>query len=226
MRAISARFGFKAWLLAGVVALAPTLVSTGASAQSIGVAVGTQGAGLEAGIDITEMLGLRVAGNYFSMSRGVSGDDVDYDGDLRLMSIGIVGDVYLFESGFRLTGGGYLNRNKIDLTAVPTSNVEIGGTTYTPAQLGTLDGFVRYRSFAPYAGLGYTGNRGDSGLSFVFDAGVMFQGGSRVALTANGPANGIPGFAADLERERRDIKDDVDDFKYYPVVKVGLAYRF
>lgn len=197
-----------------------------AGAQSIGIAAGTQGGGLEVGMDISDMLAVRVNGNYFSISRGVNGEDVDYDGDLRLMSFGLLGDLYLFESSFRLTAGGYLNRNKIDLTATPTSSVEIGGTMYSPAQLGNLQGGARFRDFAPYAGLGYTSNRDDTGFRFVFDAGVMFQGGSNVFLNATGPANGILGFAADLERERADIKNDVDDFRYYPVLKVGLAYAF
>ncbi len=215
------RFAFAALIVAGAAFMPIT-----AGAQSIGIAVGTQGGGLEVGMDISDMLAVRVNGNFFSISRGVSGEDVDYDGDLRLMSFGLLGDLYLFETSFRLTGGGFLNRNKIDLTATPTSSVEIGGTMYAPSQVGNLDGGARFNDFAPYAGLGYTSNRDEPGFSFVFDAGVMFQGGSKVFLNATGPANAIPGFAADLERERRDIKDDIDDFRYYPVLKVGLAYRF
>jgi hypothetical protein len=216
------RHHFAGIFITGALALVPAA----ASAQSVAVTAGTQGFGAELGYDISDMIGVRAVGNYFSISHGVDGDDVNYDGDLRLLSFGLLGDIYAFETGFRFTGGGYINRNKVDITATPTGNVEIGGTVYTPAQLSNLDGRIKFNDFAPYAGIGYTGNRGDSGWSFIFDAGVMFQGGSDVTLNATGPATLIPGFAADLERERADIKDDVDDFKYYPVVKVGLAYRF
>ena len=85
----------------------------------------------------------------------------------------------------------------------------------------------RYPDFAPYAGVGYTSNRGGSGLSFVVDAGVMFQGGSLVTLTSNGGGlSADPTFQADLDRERADIKRDVDNLRFFPVVKLGVAYRF
>jgi len=211
---------------AAVVAFVPAMMPAEAYAQSIGVGVGTQGFNAEVGVDFGEQFGIRASGNYFSMSHDVDGDDVNYDGDLRLQSLGLLADFYPFQTGFRFSGGAYLNRNKVDITATPTDNVEIGGTTYTPAQLGTLDGRIKFNDISPYGGIGYTSSRYEPGLSFVVDAGVMFQGGSDVTLTANGSANTIPGFADDLEQERQDIKDDVDDFKYYPVLRVGIAYRF
>ncbi len=216
------RFTYLGYIVVGALALLPAT----SMAQSVGVGIGTQGFNAEVGFDIGEMFAVRASGNYFSMSHDVDGDDVTYDGDLRLQSVGLLGDIFPFQNGFRFTGGAYLNRNKVDITATPTSNVEIGGTIYTPAQLGTLDGRIKFKDIAPYAGLGYTSGRGEPGFSFVADAGVMFQGGGNVALTASGTANAIPGFATNLEQERQDIQDDVDDFKYYPVVRVGIAYRF
>jgi len=217
------RTAFVTLFAAGVVFAA---ASTKASAQSIGVTAGTPGIGLEAGMDINDMLGLRLTSGYFRLSHDVESDDVDYNGKLKLFSLGLLGDVYLFDSGFRLTGGAFYNDNHVRLTATPTGNVDIGGTTYTPTQIGRLDGNVDFNEFAPYAGLGYTSNRGGQGFSFVADAGVMFQGAPEVTLASSGPATALPGFAADLERERQSIADDIDGFRYYPVVRVGVAYRF
>ena len=209
--------------MAGILALMPPA----AAAQSVGIDVATQGLGIEVGGDFSSYFGLRIAGNYFRISHGFHGEDVDYHGRARLMSFGVVGDLYPIDSGFRLTGGGYLNRNHVDLQATPTSSVTIGGTVYAPSDIGALSGSVRYPDFAPYAGVGYTSNRGGSGLSFVVDAGVMFQGGSLVTLTSNGGGlSADPTFQADLDRERADIKRDVDNLRFFPVVKLGVAYRF
>jgi len=214
--------------LAVVIAASAVLYAGAAAAQqtSVGVSAGTPGIGLELGYDVSDMLGVRANGNFFSMSKDVESDGTNYDGKLKLFSMGLLGDFYMFDSGFRLTGGAYYNKNRVNLTATPTSNTEIGGTVYTPAEIGSLTGRARYNKFTPYAGLGYTSNRGEPGLSFVFDAGVMFQGRPDISLTGNGAITSTPGFQADLERERQEIADDLKWTRFYPAVRLGVAYRF
>lgn len=70
------------------------------------------------------------------------------------------------------------------------------------------------------------GLRGGIGLAFTADAGVMFQGGPRVALAASGPITASPGFAANLEQERQKIEGDIDWLRFYPAVKIGVLYPF
>ena len=214
--------------LAAVVAASAFLFAGAAFAQqtSVGVSAGTPGLGLELGYDLNETFGLRANGNWFSLSKDVQSNDVNYDGKLKLFSMGLLGDFYMFDSGFRLTGGAYYNNNHVNINATPTGTVNIGGTSYAPGQIGTLRGRVDYNEFTPYAGLGYTSNRTEPGLSLVFDAGVMFQGRPDVTLTSTGPGAGSPTFAADIERERREIADDIKWTRFYPAVRVGLAYRF
>jgi hypothetical protein len=215
-------------LVAAGAAVALLFATSAAVAQqtSIGAAVGTPGIGVELGTDLSQTFGLRLQGNYFGLSRDVNSNRITYDGDLDLLSVGLVGDIYLFNSGFRLSGGAFYNKNNVDLVATPTGTVTVGGTTYTGAQIGRLDGRVDFNEFSPYAGIGYTTKRGGTGLSFVFDAGVLFQGAPDVRLTSSGPISTAPGFAADLERERAEIAEDIDVLKYYPVVRIGIAYRF
>lgn len=213
------------WLVGGLLAL--FTASAPAKAQvSVGVTAGSPGIGGELGYDASDLLGVRVMGAYFPYSHSITPSNITYDGDLRLLSFGGVADFYLFDSGFRLTGGVYLNRNRLDIKGTPNGNVTIGSTTYTPAQVGTLTGRVSFRDVAPYAGLGYASGRGDTGLAFTADAGVMFQGGPRVALAASGPITATPGFAANLEQERQKIASDVDWLRFYPAVKIGVLYRF
>ncbi len=207
-------------------ALVVTTATGSARAQSVGLTVGSTGIGGEVGFDVSPMFGVRAMGAYFPYSHSITPSNITYDGDLRLMSFGAVGDFYLFDSGLRLTGGAYLNRNRIDVKGTPNGTVTIGNTAYAAAQVGTLTGRVTFRDIAPYAGLGYTSNRGNKGFAFTADAGVMFSGSPRVALAASGPIAGAPGFAANLENERQKIANDLDWTRFYPAVKLGVLYRF
>lgn len=210
-----------------VAAVALTFAGAASAQQtSVGVSAGTTGLGLELGYDMSDAFGLRANGNWFGFSKDVESDGVTYDGKLKLHSLGILGDLYPFESGFRFTGGAYYNDNHVNLAATPSGNVNIGGTPYTPAQVGSLVGSAEYNKFTPYAGLGYTSNRGNPGLSFVLDAGVMFQGRPEITLAGTGPITSSPTFQADIERERQQIAADLKWTRFYPAVRLGVAYRF
>jgi hypothetical protein len=105
-----------------------TALTGTARAQSVGVTVGSTGIGGEVGFDVSPMFGLRALGAYFPYSHSLTPSNITYDGDLRLMSFGAAADFYLFDSGLRLTGGAYLNRNRIDVKGTPNGTVTIGNT--------------------------------------------------------------------------------------------------
>ena len=100
--------------------------------------------------------------------------------------------------------------------------------------VGTLDGRIDFDPVVPYVGLGW-GNAVGPGRSvrFAADVGVVFQGKGNVTLTPRIPA-GSPlnspvarqALQLLLDREERDIEDDVADYTAYPVVSVGVSYRF
>jgi hypothetical protein len=47
------------------------------------------------------------------------------------------------------------NRFEVSLDATPSKNVDIGDHTYTPSQIGTLSGGVKFKKTVPYFGLGF-----------------------------------------------------------------------
>ena len=204
------------------------LLPFAASAQtaSVSAGFGTQGANVELGYQFNDMWGARLSTNYFRFGRTDEIDDVTYRGAANLFSIGLLGDFYPFEMGFRVTGGLYYNENEGKVHARPTGNVTIGSTIYTPTQVGTLSGRLSYRDLAPYAGLGYTSNRNEPGFGFTGDLGVMFQGSPRVELTSTGTANTLPGYSTSLAQERDSIRNDANWTRFYPVARVGIVYRF
>jgi hypothetical protein len=105
----------------------------------------------------------------------------------------------------------------------------INGVDYPAALIGRLHGKVETEKIAPYLGLGW-GNAVAPGSRwrFALDVGAFYQGEPEVSLVAR-PANPDlvpPGFEEDLEAERREIEEDISDYRIYPVVALGVSFRF
>jgi len=193
---------------------------------SMGVTGGTLGIGPEVGARFSDTVGVRANATFLGVNASFDSDDIEYDGNLRLRSYGLMLDLYPMGGHFRISGGARINRNRVRVEATPTATVEVGDDAYTPAQIGTLRGRAEVKTFAPALTLGWSGLR-RRGFNFGFDAGVLFQGGARVReFTASGSAQTDATFRADLERERLELQDDVDDYKLYPIVQFTIGYRF
>ncbi len=190
-------------------------------------AISTLGLGLEVGARLNETFGLRFGGNWFSLEVDREIDDVDYDADATLASLGALVDYHPFQGGFRMSGGLRFNFNKADLTGTPDEDIEIGDTVFDADDVGTLDGDASFDVFAPYIGVGYGAALLDGSLSIGFDLGVMYQGKADVDLDAeDGLLEGDPVLEAELAAEEQDVEDDLEDFQFYPVVGLALVYRF
>ncbi len=200
-----------------------------------GAYLGTTGVGVAVTFPLrNETLNLRTLVAVLPYERDEKLDDVEYNIDLDLLSLGVLLDWHLMDGGFRVSGGFFSIQHDISGTANPTDDVEIGNSTFTPEEVGTLHAEVDYsRSFAPYLGVGW-GNAvtPDSRLSFSADLGVMFTDNPSASLTADSPvADANPALRAQLDaelenEEERINREDLDDIKYWPVLSFGLAYHF
>jgi hypothetical protein len=215
--------------IAGLTIVA-SAVSLPASAEdgklAIGVTGGTLGLGPEISWRFSEHIGLRANGGFYDYDDTDDLDDIEYDAKLKLNSFGAMLDWYPFGGGFRLSAGGRINNNEIDLEGTPTTSVEIGDVLYTPAEAGTLSGTVTTDSIAPTFTLGYGGKLA-KGFTFGIELGVMLQGSPRINdLTASGTLAGNPAFIQQLAIEEQRAEDDAHDFKLWPIIQIGLLYRF
>jgi hypothetical protein len=197
---------------------------------SVGVKAGTLGAGLEIERALGDSFGARVGVNYFTYDYSGTEDDVSYNFDLNLQTVSLLLDWHPFKGTFRLSGGLMINGNDIDSTAdlVPTESYNIGDSTFTAADLGTLTGKFDFNNVAPYLGLGWNTSFGsDRRWAFLCDLGVLFQGSPNVDLTSTGGIqSNNPFFLSELAKEEQNLQDDLDEYKYYPVVAIGLSYVF
>jgi hypothetical protein len=207
------------------LAILALLASGNASAFDVGLGIkgGLLGYGPEATLGLSEHFNVRLGQNTYSYKTEVEESDISYDGELDWKSTALLLDWHPFGGTFRLTAGLVNNRNAIRLTATPTSNQEIGGTTYTPAQIGTLSGNVTFDKNVPFFGLGW-GNAVGKGfpLGVNFEIGVLKQGSPKVNLSSSNTAVS----QSDLEAEARQTEEDLKDYDIYPVIALGLSYRF
>ena len=212
-------------------ALAAAFVISPASAQSGGLGAGVTGGTLGIGPEInfrSDNFGVRANATFLGFSRDVESDGIEYSGDLKLRSFGGSVDFYPGGGGFRISPGVRISRNRVELFAQPgaTTTVEVGDATYTGAQIGTLSGEVRPKKLAPTLTIGYGGGK-NSAVYFSIDAGAKFQGSPKVRnLVATGPIASNAAFQTQLANERAEIEDDIDNFKVYPILQLGLGYRF
>jgi hypothetical protein len=220
------------FVLAGAAVVAAGAASP-ASAQSApgggvsaGVTGGTLGIGPEVAYRFSNTLGVRANATFLGVSRDVDSDDINYNGDLKLASGGLMLDFHPFGGGFTLSAGARVNGNKVKLSAKPTADVEIDDEIYTPEEVGTLSGSIETNSLAPTLTLGWRGGRA-RGLSFGIEAGGMFQGSPTINnLRATGMLASDPDFQASLPEEEREVEQDIDNFKVYPILQVSLGYSF
>jgi len=195
--------------------------------MSIGVRVGTLGIGGEIAKLVVPHIGVRASANFFSYSRNVDNNDISFDAKLKLKAVTGLIDLYPAARGsFHLSGGIMTRPMTITGTGVPkNNNFTINGHDYTAAQVGTLTGTGEWGSALPYVGLGFGSPAAEhAGLGFKFDLGVGI-GKPTVKLTATGATAGSQ-LQNDLDAQITTAQKDANKVPVYPVISLGLVYKF
>ncbi|MBU0473512.1 MAG: hypothetical protein KKF62_05065 [Bacteroidetes bacterium] len=201
-------------------------LATSISAQDYAAAVKVSSLGFSGEVirSFGEQFNVRAGFAFFSISLDGGGgtEDYTYTADAKLSSFSALVDYFPFGGIFRISGGALVNLNNATTILTPTKTYTIGNDEYTPEKLGNLDAKIDFDPVAPYIGIGW-GNptAGVSGLSVTFDIGTMYQGAPSVDLTAKGLLE--PSASQDQEDL---ITSNLDWFKWYPIISLGLNYKF
>ena len=217
------------------LAVCGLMAAAGAHAEIAAYAkAGTLGIGGGIATNITDSIHIR--GEYTALGyspSNISTDDVTYKPDLDLRAGALLLDWHPFSGTFRVTGGVVANGNQLKVKGEPAagSTYTFNGVTYTSAQIGSLDGKVDFNSTAPYLGIGWGDALDKAGhFSFLADIGVMFQGSPKVKLNATCGSAVSPSqcaqIAGNVAAEEKKLEDEVSDYKYWPVLSLGVGYRF
>lgn len=195
---------------------------------AVGATAGTSGVGLDVQVKLGPIFTLRGSLDRLTHSADESYDGVDYNADLTFDTVGAFIDMHPMANGLLISGGAYLGDRDIALAATPTGPVEIGGQTYSPGQVGTLNGAVKLGDVAPFVGIGWDDTFYRSGRwGFRAVAGVAWSDAPEVALTSTGGSlSNDPTFQARLRDESRRIIDETEGYGLFPIIQVGLNYKF
>jgi hypothetical protein len=196
--------------------------------------LGSNGLGLGAGTSINEKFGARLGFNTFKISTTQQDTNGNYGIDLKLMTVSGLADYYPWSGKFRATAGAVYNGNKATITAQPTGggSYVFNNQTFQSSDVGSFSGEMTFNSIAPYLGIGW-GNPAaqDKQWGMTMDIGVLFQGAPTVKNTVTcGAAVVNTTVCTDLQTNvatsATQLQTDLKNFKYMPVVNVGISYRF
>jgi hypothetical protein len=190
-----------------------------------GAKVGTLGLGVEASWRPVPYLDVRAGANGFSFDQDGSEAGIEYEGEIDLQSFYATANLRVPLSPFRFTAGVFSNGNEIGLVSAQNQTIQIGDTTFTSDQVGTLSAGASFDDVAPYVGVGLDFRLLDT-LGMHLDAGVLRQGSVLVAMAADGPIASDPLFQQELEKERAELQESLDDYELYPVLSLGFSFNF
>jgi hypothetical protein len=207
------------------------------SAQAEGLGVYINGGTTGFGLGIAGALSENVTGRlgFDTWKRTLTKNDANgnYSLDLKLQTVNVLADWYPFGGAFRTTFGLVANGNKATLAANAVGGTyTFNGATYAASDVGSYTGEMKFNSTAPYLGIGW-GNPVAQGKSwgFVTDVGVLFQGSPKISSTVTCGA-AIAGTAActtlqnDVATSTTQLQNDTKNYKYWPVISIGLSYNF
>jgi hypothetical protein len=216
---------------AAVLAFAALAGSSVATAEGVAIApkIGSTGAGADLTIGIARTLNLRLGAQGWSRSETRREQEIEYDAELSLLSGDLLLDLHPGGRGFRISAGAIVNGNEVTAVSTREAVYVINGTPYPVGLVGRLHGKVETNAVAPYLGIGW-GNGVAPGAKwrFAVDVGAFYQGSPKVSLRAESPFIALlpESFEEDLEAERQEIEDDISDYTVYPVISLGVSYRF
>ncbi|HMD77097.1 MAG TPA: hypothetical protein VKG86_06960 [Terracidiphilus sp.] len=211
----------------------------------IGVKGSLLGGGVEGAVRVTHHTNLRAGFNIFDYSRTFNKDGVAYNGQLSFKTVEAHYDVFPFAGAFHVSPG-VLIYAATPITAnasVPGNQTfSLGGTSYLSDQSApvTGNGNIKFNQAAPMATIGW-GNliprKASKHFSVPVELGVAFQGSPKATLNLAGNVCNTDGtncrtvasdstVQANILSEQTKLNNSMRFFKAYPIISVGLGYKF
>ena len=201
---------------------------------NVGLTTGFTGNNLEVSKTLNDYVSLRAdmfLSGAIKRSSTIEGNqfDVSFTPDTKSLLL----DVRPFSGIFYITGG-LVNQNiYAALTGKPSSGTfNFNGTAYNIPDIGSFTGTLGFsKNTAPYLGMGWSNrNKSSGGLAFSFEGGIIDIGAAKVALNVKcGNAfteaqcdNLQSNVTAEIDKVNKELNKKL----YYPVVKLGISYRF
>lgn len=193
---------------------------------TFGVQIGTLGGGFFGQWPISPRLAARAGFNVLDASYSTSLSGFDYKGQIKLRNSQLFLDWHPWENDFRWTGGVLWNNNNFELNGQPQQQIfQLSGVNYTITTDGSISTKVSFPKIASYFGLGWGDKAQTKGWNFSSDIGVAYQRRPNVTMVGEGVL-GQPGFSGLIQAEQAQLQDTLSRYRWYPILQLGMAYRF
>jgi hypothetical protein len=151
-------------------------------------------------------------------------DEAEVDGSVDLQVIPVLLDWHPAGSGFRISAGIMLGDSEVALST-QDKVLTLDGTDYA---VSTLEGSITIGDVNPYLGIGYGNAVGDDGRwHFSCDFGAVYLTEPEVAASAVAENSAVQAaLNAALAAEVAELEDELKDVSFYPVLTVGVSFRF
>jgi hypothetical protein len=207
---------------------------------AVGFRAGTLGTGIEIATPLAGRINLRSGFNFFAFTDPFSIDGVGYNARLHLQSSQTTLD--WFVGRFHISPGFLYFKSGMSapVSVGPGQTFVLGTQTFLNSVDDPVSGsssVIYPRTFAPLLLFGY-GNllpRSGEHLSLPIEVGVAYTGPPQISVALNGTAcvtDGCVNFSQNadaqkfLKQEIQILNDDLKHYPVFPIVSVGLAYRF
>ena len=211
----------------------------------VAVKVSTSGVGAEVALKVTHRTNVRAGFNILGYSRGFNKDGIAYNGHLNFKTVEAHYDFFPFAKSFHVSGGvlAYAADPITATASVPgNQSFTLGGVNFIsdPADPVTGSGKIVFNRAAPTvtAGFGNLVPRNKSKhFSVPVEFGVAIQGSPKATLGLTGSVcdpTGLncrtvasdPTVQSQIISEQNKINNSMSFFKVYPIISVGVGYKF
>jgi len=219
------------------------------SQVAVGAGFSLMGVNLQAATNVSRRINLRATGNVFKFTENnISTNGFNIDAQLNMAAAGVSMDYYPFPThGLRLSPGLlFYNQNTVsaDVTVDGGQSFKLNKVEYYSSATNPVQGTARVGfntqnpAFTLTTGWGNMISRKGAHISFPFEIGAAFVNAPTVDATLTKgevcDATGTncrnvatdAGLQSSLQSEIAKYKHDLDLLKVYPILFIGISYRF
>jgi len=211
----------------------------------VGVKISLFGPGVEGAVRVTHNTNVRAGFNMFTYDRTFNKDGVSYGGQLQFKSVEAHFDIFPWAGNFHISPGVLVNiGDPFTATASVPGNqsFSLGGVDYVsnPADPTHGSGKIKFNQAAPTITVGWgnlVSRKEGKHLSVPFEVGIAFQGSPKATLNMAGSVCDSTGVncvnaatdanvQSNVISEQNKINNDISFLKVYPIISVGIGYKF
>jgi hypothetical protein len=213
------------------------------SAVGVAVKVGVEGIGFDVATPLARKFNVRAGASFFSYNSSLTEDGITINPDIKFRKAGASLDYYPFGGSFRISPGFvFYNGNHAAATALVPAGMtfDLNDTTYTSSATDPVHGTAEVlfgKKQAPSFTIGWGNIVPRRGGHFSVPVEIGFEYIGKPTLTYNlmgtacssqgcGTFTDDPEIQADLKAEQNELNNDIAPLRFYPIVSIGLGYKF